>query len=350
MNIAIVGAGDIFFKEEKFIKEEYNITTIADNGKSGKMVAGYQCVAVNELAGKEYDKVLICSKKYAQELKAQLNAIGITEHKIISITDIIDDLHRRHDMAKYNADREEYNRQYFERENSAFMLCPKYETPMLKDYRDSAGSMDLHYYSMDILVAKRIIEDCPEHHYDIGSRIEGFISHLITANIHTTVIDIRPLDVWNPGAGIVPLEFIQADATNLETIPDNSIKSLSSLHAVEHFGLGRYGDAIDTEACFKAMHAMQRVLAERGRLYFAVPVGKENRLYFNAHRVFEPNTVMEQFRSLELEKFFIIHNLEIFEYSKEDFKNDLYGCIIGDYDCGIFIFYKNKEILYKNEV
>lgn len=341
MDIAIVGAGDIFFKEEKFIKEEYHITAIADNGKAGRIVAGYKCVEVRELAGKEYDKVLICSKKYAQELKAQLNAIGITGHKIINIADIADSLHRKYDLVKYNIDREEYNRQYFDRMNNLFMLCPQYEMPVLKDYRKPAGSMDSHYYFMDILAAKYIIGDSPERHYDIGSRIDGLISHLTTANIHTTVIDIRPLTIYNPGAGIVPLEFIQADATNLENIPDNSIKSLSSLHAVEHFGLGRYGDAIDTEACFKAMQAMQRVLAEQGRLYFAVPVGKENRLYFNAHRVFDPETVVGQFGELTLEKFFLIHNMEIWEYSQKDFGKKLYCEMIGDYDCGIFIFYKD---------
>lgn len=341
MNIAIVGAGDLFLREEKFIKEEYNITAIADNEKAGRTIAGCKCVAVDELVEKEYDKVLICSKKYVEELKAQLNAIGITESKVINIGDIADDIHRKYDLKRYDADKEEYIRQYFERENNIFMFCSKYEKPMLKDYRDYAGSMDGHYFFMDILVAKAIIEMCPDHHYDIGSRIDGFISHLIVANIHTTVIDIRPLAICDPGAGIVPLEFIQADATDLAAIPDNTIKSLSSLHAVEHFGLGRYGDAIDTEACFKTMSAMQRVLAEQGKLYLAVPVGKENRLYFNAHRVFEPETVLEQFGELVLENFFLIHNMEILEYSKEDFIRGLYSYIIDDYDCGIFIFRKD---------
>ena len=341
MNIAIIGAGDLFLKEEKFIKNEYNITLVADNGKAGKTVAGYKCVAVNELTEKEYDNVLICSNKYAEELKAQLMAMGIAECKIINIGDIADDLHRKYDLMKYNADREEYIRQYFERENNIFMFCPKYEKPMLNDYRDNAGSMDGHYFFMDILGAKEIIKNCPDHHYDIGSRIDGFISHLITANIHTTVIDIRPLTICNPGAEIVPLEFIQADATDLAAIPDNTIKSLSSLHAVEHFGLGRYGDVIDTEACFKAMSAMQRVLAKQGKLYFAVPVGKENRLYFNAHRVFDPETVLGHFGELVLEKFFLINNMEISEFSKEDFERGLYSHIIGDYDCGVFIFHKD---------
>jgi hypothetical protein len=86
---------------------------------------------------------------------------------------------------------------------------------------------------------------------------------------------------------------------------NDSIASLSSLHAAEHFGLGRYSDPIDPNACFKFMHALQRVLAPRGRLYFSVPVGRE-RVEFNAHRVFSPRTVLEQFSRLELASFSFI--------------------------------------------
>ena len=96
-----------------------------------------------------------------------------------------------------------------------------------------------------------------------------------------TMIDIRPLPEKIEG-----LKFIQADATNLDGIADNSIKSLSSLCAPEHFGLGRYGDPIAPDACFKAMKSMQRVLQRGGYLYCAVPVGETSCVAFNAHRIF----------------------------------------------------------------
>ena len=63
-------------------------------------------------------------------------------------------------------------------------------------------------------------------------------------NAKITIIDIRPLPIK-----VSNLKFIQANATNLDGIKDNSIESLSSLHAVEHFGLGRYGDPVDPDAC-----------------------------------------------------------------------------------------------------
>ncbi len=97
-------------------------------------------------------------------------------------------------------------------------------------------------------------------HLDVGSRLDGFIAHLL-AFMEVEVIDIRPLNINVPG-----LRFTLGDATVLERKSD-SVESLSSLHAVEHFGLGRYGDSIDPEACFKAMRSFARVLKPGGVLY-----------------------------------------------------------------------------------
>ena len=73
----------------------------------------------------------------------------------------------------------------------------------------------------------------------------------------------------------------------LARFADGSLESLSTLHAVEHFGLGRYGDPIHPDGWRRAAEALARVLAPGGRLYFSVPIGRE-RLVFNAHRVFSP--------------------------------------------------------------
>lgn len=77
------------------------------------------------------------------------------------------------------------------------------------------------------------------------------------------------------------------------------MNSISSLHAAEHFGLGRYGDPIEPEAHLKFMPNLKRVLEPQGSLYFSVPVGHE-RVEFNAHRVLSPFTVINEFEELEL--------------------------------------------------
>lgn len=157
-----------------------------------------------------------------------------------------------------------------------------------------AGSCNAYYWQ-DLWAATKIIDRHPERHWDIGSRIDGFIAHLQAARQKTTLIDIRPCETEMPY-----ISFIQADATNLQGIPDNSIESISALCSLEHFGLGRYGDSIDPEACFKAFSSIQRVLKSGGHAYIAVPVGKE-RVEFNAHRIFYISTIIEAFSECDVE-------------------------------------------------
>ena len=64
-----------------------------------------------------------------------------------------------------------------------------------------------------------------------------------------------------------------------------STDSLSCLHALEHFGLGRYGDPVDYDGYLKGFDNLYRILKPGGRLYFSVPMGPQ-RIEFDAHRVF----------------------------------------------------------------
>jgi len=168
--------------------------------------------------------------------------------------------------------------------------------PITADRTASAGDATSAYFQQDLWAARRIHAVSPASHIDIGSRIDGFVGHLLVFR-DVEVIDIRRLD--SPLDG---LTFRQEDATSLSSMPDDSVESLSSLHAVEHFGLGRYGDPLDPTACFTAMRAMARVLAPGGRLYFSVPIGRE-RVEFNAHRILDPMRVPATFAALELVEF-----------------------------------------------
>lgn len=168
--------------------------------------------------------------------------------------------------------------------------------PILTDMTDSAGIAGGHYFHQDLWAARKIFLKRPEQHLDIGSRVDGFIAHLL-AFMPVTVVDIRPMT-----STIAGLTFFQDDASELRNLPDGSVPSLSTLHAAEHFGLGRYTDPIDPNACFRFMSALERVLARGGRLYFSVPIGRE-RVEFNAHRVFAPQTILQAFSALELVSF-----------------------------------------------
>lgn len=210
-----------------------------------------------------------------------------------------------------------------------FPLELRHIKPILSDRNESAGGIGGHYFHQDLWAARKIFQRRPSMHVDVGSRIDGFIAHLLTF-MPVTVIDVRPLK-----SDIDGLHFIQQDATSLAGIADNSIESLSTLHAIEHFGLGRYGDPVDANACFDAMASLTRVLQPGGRLYFSVPIGRE-RVEFNAHRVFAVETILDAFSSLELVSFSAVddHGRFIADAVPGDFSRAWYSC-------GLFEFTKS---------
>lgn len=177
-----------------------------------------------------------------------------------------------------------------------FRLRVRDAYPILSERHETAGLANGHYFHQDLWAARKIFQNRPQGHVDIGSRVDGFIAHILVF-MPVTIVDIRPLV-----SNIQGLTILQDDATSLSMLKDNSVASISSLHAAEHFGLGRYSDPIDPDACFKFMDSLKRVLAIDGKLYFSVPVGRE-RVEFNAHRVFDPRTILARLSQLRLDSF-----------------------------------------------
>jgi hypothetical protein len=196
-------------------------------------------------------------------------------------------------------------RRYRSVASDRFPLRLSHLQPMVLDYARPAGIGDVQYFFQDLWAARKIFAVRPKRHFDIGSRIDGFVAHVLCF-MPVYLIDIRPL-TYN----IPDLTFVQADATNLAGVADDSVESLSCLHAAETFGLGRYTDSIDPDACFKVMAAMQRVLRPGGRLYFSVPVGTE-RVEFNAQRIFDPRTILATFSGLRLLNFAAVDDSRVF--------------------------------------
>ncbi len=160
------------------------------------------------------------------------------------------------DWKKFYEDIKEYSRL---NKRAEFNYNNDYRFACVTDYRGDAGYPGTYFWQ-DLWGAQRIISNHPKEHYDIGSRVDGFISHMMLfPDIKLNFIDIRPMENQIPGVG-----FTQADATNMTNINDDSIESLSALCSLEHFGLGRFGDPIDPEACFKAFKAVQRVVKRGG--------------------------------------------------------------------------------------
>ncbi len=201
---------------------------------------------------------------------------------------------------------------------------------ILSDFKDSAGDVQNHYFHQDLLVAKFIYKEKPFMHVDVGSRLDGFIAHVLTF-MPMTMVDVRPLQSEVEG-----LTFSQGIAENMLGFKDCSIESLSCLHALEHFGLGRYGDPVDLQAIYKASKEFYRVLKDGGRLYFSVPITKENTICFNAHRIFNPRFVVEElFETLELLEMHCIDDA-----NKLHMNTNYATMEKNKFGCGIFVFEK----------
>ncbi len=175
--------------------------------------------------------------------------------------------------------------------NEKFKIDWDFISPYIYDRTIDTPISPVYFYQ-DTWCSKKIFENKPSHHYDIGSKAEmvGIISQFTP----TTMIDIRPIDLEIKG-----LSFIKGDILSLP-LKDNSVESLSSICVIEHIGLGRYGDEIDPYGSEKAIKELKRILSTNGSLYISVPVSNENKVCFNAHRSFTRSLLLDLFKPLQL--------------------------------------------------
>lgn len=219
-------------------------------------------------------------------------------------------------------------RQYRRAQRDRFPLRWTDAEPILTDFRAEAGTAYGHYFRQDLWAARRIHAAQPASHVDIGSRVDGFVAHVLSF-MPVTVVDIRPLT-----SDIEGLTFLQGDMCRLE-FPSDSVSSISCLHAVEHVGLGRYGDPVDPDGCFTALGELARVVAVGGRLYLGTPIGRE-RLAFNSERIFNPRTIVSTLSALRLVSFDAVDDQDRFVTGAS---LDAFGSARNS--CGLFEFTKD---------
>lgn len=158
------------------------------------------------------------------------------------------------------------------------------------DDRHVGASFDSHYARCD-LWASQSIKDLTAIHVDVGSRVDGFCTHVLAAGGRILHVDIR-----DPGFSWRDFEWRKDDARTLATFADESVSSLSCLHVAEHVGIPRYSSDIDPHGMTKCMASLARILQVGGVLFFACPIGR-HRTVFNAHRVASPRWVVDTFLS-----------------------------------------------------
>jgi hypothetical protein len=204
------------------------------------------------------------------------------------------------------------------------------QQPMLHDFSAPAGSANGHYFHQDLLVATKINLANPRRHVDVGSRIDGFVAH-VAAFREIEVFDIRPL----PAGSHARIKFVRGDLMAGDGVPREYCDSLSCLHALEHFGLGRYGDPIDPHGHDKGFDNLRKMLSAGGTLYLSVPIGARGTC-FNAHRIFHPCDVLEWSRgSLRLEDYAYVDDLGDLHFGADPARTPAL-----QYGCGIYTLRK----------
>lgn len=210
----------------------------------------------------------------------------------------------------------------------------EFTCPCFSEKRSASGTASAHYFHQDLLVARRIFAARPQRHLNVGSRIDGFVAHVATFR-KIEVFDIRP-----QGVSIPNIVFHQGDLMELPEAFVDCCDSLSCLHALGHFGLGRYGDPVDIDGYLKGFSSLERMLKPGGTLYLSVPIGRQ-RIDFNGHRVFAIETILAlASRNFRLERFSYVDDRGTLHEDvalEERSRLDSFGL---NYGCGIFEFHR----------
>lgn len=208
--------------------------------------------------------------------------------------------------------------------------------PCLHDYGEEGGSTKNEYFWQDLHVARKISAAAPQRHVDVGSRFDGFVAHVASFR-DIEVLDIRPMTTQIPG-----VIFRQADLMGDNNALVDYCDSLSCLHALEHFGLGRYGDPIRVDGAERGIANLAGMLRPGGVLYLSTPVGRE-RVVFNANWVFDPRRIaaIAGQNGLALSHMDVFRNECFVAYATDDAA--IASLAASDYTLALFVFQKAEE-------
>lgn len=203
--------------------------------------------------------------------------------------------------------------------------------PCLND-KSSTTPINRHYIFHTAWAARTLNKIHPSKHVDCSSLL--YFNVITSAFIPIDFYDFRPAKLDLPG-----LHSYQADLLDLP-FADSSIESLSCLHVLEHIGLGRYGDSLDPAGDLKAISELKRVLADKGHLLIAVPVGSA-KVMFNGQRIYSYDQVIDFFNPLRL-----VESLLIPDNARDGNLVPISDGSLADkqqYGCGCFWFQKGSQ-------
>jgi hypothetical protein len=202
--------------------------------------------------------------------------------------------------------------------------------PVFGEHKEKSSAIIKHYFNQDLLVASYIYKNNPKKHVDVGSRVDGFVAHVATFR------KIEVFDIRDNNFQFKNIIFKRKDISKIDKSLTNYCDSLSCLHTLEHFGLGRYGDQLDPNGHIKGFWNLIKILKTDGMLYISFPISDKNVTYFNSERSFNPKEILKWSNDLRLVKFDFIDDYEkiFLDVDLNKFRKKI------SYGCGIYTFKK----------
>ena len=144
--------------------------------------------------------------------------------------------------------------------DNRFVIDWKKREPHLKD-KTKETAFEPHYTYHVAWAARVLAKYTPSKHIDISSSLN--FATVVSAFIPIDFYDYRPANIY--------LNNLNCKSMNLLNLnfDDESIDSLSCMHVVEHVGLGRYGDTVDSDGDLKAIKELKRVLAKKASCFLS---------------------------------------------------------------------------------
>ena len=175
----------------------------------------------------------------------------------------------------------------------AVLTEPFQQMTLARITEQESQQIDVAYEHQDAWAAEWLFRLRPSFFVDVGSRV-SFVA-IVSRVVRCIAIDARPTPLRMDN-----LEYRVGEGQRLP-FEDGSVPALTCLHAVEHFGLGRYGDRVDRAGWAKAFAEFRRVVAPGGRLFVSTPAWGVPTVMFHAQRIFDVGTIRGQFSGWEME-------------------------------------------------
>jgi len=178
---------------------------------------------------------------------------------------------------------------------------------------------------------------------DVGSALTALPSLLAAIGHDVTSVDIQKWQMPWPKVKIYNLDLLHDKMPTTEVFD-----YVTCISAIEHFGLGRYGDTIDKDGDFNGIKIISDILKDKGTLILSVPVGKPVIVY-PAHRIYGPKRIEKMIKGFNVKDKRFFNRREdvpraLFECSEEEaFRADSYMSTKPGYSIGCYQLIKEKN-------